>query len=136
MGSNKLFAPGKIGNCVTKNRIIMAPMGNINMADTTGRPMPKMIEYFLERARGGTGLIITGLVPVSYGIDPTVSEANNTTIFPRIDGGARPQLVGWRDLVAGVHAYDARLFIQLTAGLGRVGSPEAALHGKIPKSAS
>ncbi|MGE5380092.1 MAG: FAD-dependent oxidoreductase [Methylocystaceae bacterium] len=136
MDSSKLFSPGHIGRCETKNRIIMAPMGNINMADTTGRPLPKMIEYFRERARGGTGLIITGLVPIAYGIDPTISEANNTTIFPRIDGGARPQLVGWRDLAAAVHAYDTRLFIQLTAGLGRVGSPETALQGKIPKSAS
>lgn len=114
----------------------MAPMGNINMADPIGRPLPKMIEYFIERARGGTGLLITGLIPVSFGIDPTVSEDNDTTYFPRIDGSSRTRLAGFRDLAAGVHAFDCRLFIQLTAGLGRVGSPEAMLKGKILKSAS
>lgn len=133
---DKLFAPGWIGKCKVKNKIIMAPMGNINMADPIGRPLPKMIEYFTERAKGGAGLLITGLVPVSQGIDPTVSEDSDTTYFPRIDGSSRTRLSGWRDLTAAVHSYDAKLFVQLTAGMGRVGSPECALKGKIPKSAS
>ena len=132
----KLFEPGNIGKCKLKNRIIMAPMGNINMADPIGRPLQKMVDYFTERAKGGTGLLITGLIPISYYIDPTVSEDNDTTYFPRIDGSSRTRLSGWRDLAASVHAYDSKLFIQLTAGLGRVGSPECALKGKLPKSAS
>jgi 2-enoate reductase len=136
MEYNKIFEPGKIGKCKLKNKIIMAPMGNINMADPIGRPLPKMIDYFVERAKGGTGLLITGLIPVSYGIDPTVSEDNDTTYFPRIDGSSRTRLSGWRDLTSGVHSYDSKIFIQLTAGLGRVGSPEAALKGKMLKSAS
>lgn len=136
MDYKHIFEPGKIGKCKLKNRIVMAPMGNINMADPIGRPLPKMIDYFVERAKGGTGLLITGLIPVSYGIDPTVSEDNDTTYFPRIDGSSRTRLSGWRDLSAGVHSYDAKIFIQLTAGLGRVGSPEPALKGKILKSAS
>ncbi|HEY8391991.1 MAG TPA: FAD-dependent oxidoreductase [Capillibacterium sp.] len=136
MRYQKMFEPGTIGQCKLKNRIIMAPMGNINMCDPIGRPLPKMIDYFVERAKGGTGLLITGLVPVSYGIDPSVSEENDTTYFPRIDGSSRTRLGGWRDLVAGVHAYDAKIFIQLTAGMGRVGSPEPLLKGKLLKSAS
>ena len=136
MLNDKLFASGNIGRCNLKNRIVMAPMGNINMADPIGRPLPKMIDYFAERAKGGTGLIITGLVPVSYGVDPTVSEDNDTTYFPRIDGSSRTRLAGWRDIAAAVHAYDAKIFIQLTAGLGRVGSPEPFLKGKLLKSAS
>lgn len=136
MKYNNIFEPGEIGKLNLKNRIIMAPMGNINMADPIGKPTQKMIDYFLERARGGTGLLITGLVPVSYGIDPTVSEDNDTTYFPRIDASSRTRLSGWRDLAAGVHAYDAKVFVQLTAGMGRVGSPEVALKGKILKSAS
>ena len=136
MNYDKLFTPSKIGSCKIKNRIVMAPMGNINMADPIGRPSQKMIDYFVERAKGGTGLIITGLIPVSYNIDPTVSEDNDTTYFPRIDGSSRTRLSGWRDLTSGVHSYGAKIFIQLTAGLGRVGSPEPALKGKILKSAS
>jgi 2-enoate reductase len=95
-----------------------------------------MIEYFIERAKGGAGLLITGLVPVSYGIDPTLSEENNTTYFPRIDGSSRTRLCGWIDLTSGVKPYGAKIFIQLSAGLGRVGSPEPALKGKILRSAS
>lgn len=38
MEYNKLFEQGNIGKCSLKNRIIMAPMGNINMADPIGRP--------------------------------------------------------------------------------------------------
>ena len=136
MRKDPLFTPGTIGTMNLKNRIIMAPMGNINMADPIGRPLSKMIEYFAARARGGTGALITGLIPVSFGIDPTVSEDNDTTYFPRIDGSSRTRMAGWRDLVSAIHPYDCKIIIQLTAGLGRVGSPEAALKGKILKSAS
>lgn len=136
MEYNRLFESGNIGKVKLKNRIIMAPMGNINMADPIGRPLSKMIEYFKERAKGGTGLLITGLIPVSYGIDPTVSEDNDTTYFPRIDSSSRTRLAGWRDLTSAVHSYDSKIFIQLTAGLGRVGSPEPMLKGKLLKSAS
>ncbi|MDW7733080.1 MAG: FAD-dependent oxidoreductase [Methanolobus sp.] len=136
MAFEKLFGQDSIGKCRLKNRIIMAPVGNINMADPSGRPLNKMIEYFIERAKGGAGLLITGLVPVSYGIDPTISEENNTTYFPRIDGSSRTRLSGWRDLTAGVKPYGSKIFIQLSAGLGRVGSPEPALKGKILRSSS
>lgn len=136
MAFEKLFEQDHIGDCKLKNRIIMAPVGNINMADPSGRPMNKMIDYFIERAKGGTGLLITGLVPVSYGIDPTISEENGTTYFPRIDGSSRTRLSGWRDLTAGVKPYGSKIFIQLSAGLGRVGSPEPALKGKVLRSSS
>ncbi|MDR3644584.1 MAG: NADH:flavin oxidoreductase, partial [Clostridia bacterium] len=95
-----------------------------------------MIDYFALRAKGGTGLLITGLIPVSYGVDPTVSEDNDTSYFPRIEGSSRTRLSGWRDLAAAAHAFDSKIFIQLTAGLGRVGSPEPFLKGKLLKSAS
>ena len=136
MGRDILFEPIHIGNCKIKNRLVMAPMGNINMADPIGRPLNKMIEYFGLRAKGGCGLLITGLVPVSYGIDHTVEEDNDTTYFPRIDGSSRTRMSGWRDLTSKVHAYDSKIFMQLTAGLGRVGSPESFLKGKMLKSAS
>ncbi|HEY5561494.1 MAG TPA: hypothetical protein VIK72_06995 [Clostridiaceae bacterium] len=55
MEFEKIFEQGSIGKCKLKNRIIMAPMGNTNMADPIGRPLTKMIEYFTERAKGGLG---------------------------------------------------------------------------------
>jgi 2-enoate reductase len=115
---------------------VMGPLGNISMAEEMGRPSNKMIEYFAERARGGAGLLTSGLIPFSQGVDPTVTERANKTYFPRIDS-SHTVISGWRDLAEVTHAYSARFFIQLTAGLGRVGSPESLLTKyKMPISSS
>ena len=63
----------------------MGPMGNLNMCEESGRPNDKMLQYFFARAKGGTGLLTTGLIPVSHGIDPTVTEVDDLSLFPRID---------------------------------------------------
>ncbi|HZK33337.1 MAG TPA: FAD-dependent oxidoreductase [Tissierellaceae bacterium] len=133
---NSIFNPIEINRLKIKNRLVMAPMGNISMCDETGRPSDQMIDYFVERAKGGVGLITTGLVPVSQGIDPTVVEPGGLTYFPRIDR-SRSVFAGWRDLAAGVHNHGSKIFIQLTPGLGRVGNPQCLLTlKKLPKSAS
>ena len=78
----------------------------------------------------------TGLIPVSHGIDPTVTEVDDLSLFPRIDH-ARTVFAGWRDLAQGVHAYGSKIFIQITPGLGRVGPPTCVMtKHKIPVSAS
>ncbi|GAB1481990.1 FAD-dependent oxidoreductase [Treponema sp.] len=131
-----MFSPIKINSLMIKNRLVMAPMGNISMAEETGRPNTKMVEYFTARAKGGVGLITSGLVPVSHGIDPTVTELGELSYFPRIDR-SRTVFAGWRDIAERCHAHGARFFIQLTPGLGRVGSPECLLNKyKLPVSAS
>jgi 2-enoate reductase len=131
-----LFSPIQVNSVKIKNRIVMGPMGNVSMADETGRPGSKMIHYFAERARGGAGLITTGLVPVTFAVDPSLLEPGNLAYLPRIDG-SRTVFAGWRDLAESVHAYGARLFIQLTPGVGRVGSPECVLkRHRLPVSAS
>ena len=131
-----MFSPININRLTIKNRLVMGPMGNIDMAEETGRPSQKMISYFAERARGGVGLITSGLVPVSYGIDSTVKEVGDLSYFPRIDR-TRTVFSGWREIASGVHAFGAHFFIQLTAGLGRVGNPQCLLtQFKLPVSAS
>ncbi len=131
-----MFSPLQVNSVKIKNRLVMGPMGNISMAEETGRPNTKMIQYFTERAKGGVGLITSGLVPVSHGLDPTVTERNNLSYFPRIDG-ARTRFAGWRDIAERCHGYGAKFFIQLTPGLGRVGSPECLINKfKLPLSAS
>ena len=133
---DRLFSPIKINRLTIKNRIVMAPMGNIDMCEETGRPDDMMLQYFFARAKGGCGLITTGLIPVSHGIDTTVTELDGLTYFPRIDR-SRTVMPGWRDLAQGVHAYGSRIFVQLTAGLGRVGNPQCLLtQKKLPVSAS
>lgn len=131
-----LFSPIQVNRTTIKNRIVMAPMGNLQMAEETGRPGQKMLDYFFARAKGGTGLLTTGLIPVSHGIDNTVTESGELSYFPRIDR-TRTVYGGWRDLSQGVHAYGSRIFVQLTAGLGRVGAPMCVLsEHKFPGSAS
>ena len=133
---SSIFTPIKINNCEIKNRIVMAPMGNIDMAEETGRPNQMMLKYFEARARGGVGLITTGLVPVSYGIDKSLIELGDLTYFPRIDR-TRTVYPAWRDLAMLCHAHDAKVFVQLTPGLGRVGNPQCLItQHSFPRSAS
>lgn len=133
---DRIFSPVRVNRTVLKNRIVMAPMGNLQMCEETGRPGQKMLDYFFERAKGGAGLLTTGLVPVSHGLDNTVSEPDKLSYFPRIDR-SRTTYSGWRDLAQGVHAYGSKIFIQVTAGMGRVGSPTCLLSmHKLPGSAS
>ncbi len=132
----ELFSPIKVNKTVIKNRVVMGPMGNLMMCEETGRPNQKMLEYFFARAKGGVGLLTTGLIPVSHGIDPTVTEAGDRSMFPRIDK-YRTVFAGWRDLAQGVHAYGSKMFVQITPGLGRVGPPTCFItKHKLPRSAS
>jgi 2-enoate reductase len=133
---DSMFSPIKINRTTIKNRIVMAPMGNIDMCEETGRPNDKMLQYFFARAKGGTGLLTTGLIPISHGIDHSITELGKLSYFPRIDR-SRTVLSGWRDLAQGVHAYGSKIFVQLTPGLGRVGNPQCLINEfKFPVSAS
>ena len=50
-----MFSPIRINRLTLKNRLVMAPMGNIDMCEETGRPNDKMLQYFFARARGEIG---------------------------------------------------------------------------------
>lgn len=133
---DSMFSPISINSVTVKNRIVMAPMGNIDMCEETGRPNDKMLQYFFARAKGGAGLITTGLIPVSHGIDNSITEMGKLSYFPRIDRSRTVQS-GWRDLAQGCHSFGSRIFIQLTPGLGRVGNPQCLVNElKFPNSAS
>lgn len=131
-----LFSPVQVNRLHLKNRIVMGPMANFNMAEEFGRPNDKMVQYFVERARGGVGLITSGLIPVGADADPTLTEADGRSYFPRITGG-RTVFSGWRELAESIHSHGAHFFIQLTPGMGRVGDPESLLKKhRLPVSAS
>lgn len=133
---DSMFSPIRVNRMTIKNRLVMAPMGNISMCDETGRPSAKMLKYFEERAKGGVGLITTGLVPVSFHIDKSLIENGNLTYFPRIDR-SRTVFAGWRDLAMMCHAHGSKIFIQLTPGLGRVGNPQCLTNRlEMPRSSS
>ena len=131
-----IFSPIRVNRMTIKNRVVMAPMGNLMMCEEYGRPSEKMIRYFVARAKGGVGLITSGLIPISDKIDPTVTEVGGKVMMPRISP-ARTLMSGWRDLAQQCHGYGSRFFIQLTPGLGRVGPPTCLVQQtKFPVSAS
>lgn len=131
-----LFSPIQVNSVSLKNRIVMGPLGNVNMVEETGRPGTKMVQFLTERAKGGAGLLTSGMVPVSYNVEASLTEPGNLTMLPRIDR-SRTVFSKWRELAENIHAHGARFFIQLSPGVGRVGSPECLVKKfRLPVSAS
>jgi len=61
MGMNKsnwkLLEPIKVGRMLLRNRMVMAPMETMHN-HTDGSVSPNTIDYYVERAKGGVGLIV------------------------------------------------------------------------------
>lgn len=114
----KLFTPVKIGSCEIKNRFAMAPMGPLGLADAEGGFNQRGIDYYTERAKGGTGLIITGVTFVDneveeHGMPNCPCPTHNPVQFVRTG----------RELTERIHAYGAKVFLQMSGGFGRVTIP-------------
>jgi len=120
-----LFKPIQIGKVEIKNRIAMAPMGIGGLTNTDGSPGPRAIEYYMERVRGNVGLIITSNFKVENDVDPL--PLNFMLVSPS-------SLGPFAELTEVAHAFGTKIFVQLTAGFGRVASPRM-LRG-LPVSAS
>ena len=108
----KLFEPGKIGKLSIKNRILMCPMGVGGLEEPQGGLSQRGIDYYVARAKGGTGLIITGLTRVSREIEPPLED--------KLIIDSKTCVTWLSELAEAVHDYGAKVAIQLTAGLGRV----------------
>lgn len=108
----KLFEPGKIGKLSIKNRILMCPMGVGGLEEPQGGLSQRGIDYYVARAKGGTGLIITGLTRVSREIEPPLED--------KLIIDSKTCVTWLNELAEAVHDYGAKIAIQLTAGLGRV----------------
>lgn len=118
MKYQNLFTPTKIGNVVLKNRFAMAPMGPLGLSDREGGFNQRGIDYYTERARGGTGLIITGVTFADGEVEKhhmpgTPCATYNPTHFVRTG----------KELTERVHAYGSRIFLQMSGGFGRVSIP-------------
>lgn len=115
----KLFEPIKIGNCEIKNRFAMAPMGPLGLGRSDGGFNQRGIDYYTERAKGGTGLIITGVTFVDNEIEKhAMANLPCSTLNPI-------QFIRTaREMTERIHAYDAKVFLQMSGGFGRVAIPE------------
>lgn len=115
---SNLFEPVFIGSCKIKNRFAMAPMGPLGLGDAEGGFNQRGIDYYTERAKGGTGLIITGVTFV----DNTV-EKHDMPSCPCSTWNSTHFIRTAREMTERIHAYDAKIFLQLSAGFGRVTIP-------------
>jgi 2-enoate reductase len=121
----KLFEPITIGKLTLKNRISMAPLGMMAMADACGGFSENAQEYYIERAKGGTGLIITGITNVNYNEMPSLlmpCATYNPLMFARSCAPMNER----------IHAYDTRIFLQLTGGFGRAAIPQLMTKAIAP----
>ncbi|MBW9174032.1 FAD-dependent oxidoreductase [Clostridium estertheticum] len=116
-----LFTPFKIGKTEIKNRIVMCPMGGTSLIED-GKFNEPTAKFYLERAKGGVGLIIPGIAPVQdvWGRGNWLNEARSEFLGPV------------KELMKEIHKYDTKLFMQLGAGIGRTLPITSGIH--VPDS--
>ena len=108
---DSLFTPWNIGNVEIKNRIVMCPMGGTSLFgwfELGGCHFDKeAAKLFLERANNNVGLIIPGIAPLR---DTFWGKWlwQNPKMFEEL-----------KEFMDEIHKTGAKLFIQLTAGMGR-----------------
>ena len=114
MGNYDIFnTPYKIGNVEIPNRFAVIPMTMGGLAyDEDGGFSENLIHYFELRAQGGFGLIIPGAISTDAVVDPYSALGPVPTVTP---GWAR----GARELTKRVHNAGAKIFAQISMGLGR-----------------
>jgi 2,4-dienoyl-CoA reductase-like NADH-dependent reductase (Old Yellow Enzyme family)/thioredoxin reductase len=126
----KLFEPFQLKGLLLRNRIVMASMGT-NLADPQGFVTDEMVSYYVERAKGGAGLIITELVTVDF--------PSGNAIERQLSIDDDKYIPGLKRLAAQVKKYGSRIFIQLNHAGNRAkpqitGVPFPVSASNVPSS--
>lgn len=118
-----LFTPWKIRDLEIKNRIVLCPMGGTSLfgwMELTGNHFDKeAAKFFLEKANNNVGLIITGIAPIK------------STYMGQWLWQNKKMFVELKSFMDEIHKTGAKLFIQITAGMGRswaIPTPLVPLH--------
>ena len=118
-----LFTPWKIGNVEIKNRIVLCPMGGTSLfgwMEHTGNHFDKeAAKFFLEKAKNNVGLIIPGIAPIK------------STFMGQWLYKNKKMFEELREFMTEIHKTGAKLFVQITAGMGRswaIPTPLVMLH--------
>ena len=124
MDHSALFTPFSVGRMRVKNRIGMSPMGT-NSAFTNGRKDEQEVDYFIERAKGGTGIIFMGCQMLNERVAQGSMEGylDSFTVLPSLTS-----------VCDGVHRYGAKIVCQISPGTGRNAFPDT--FGNPPISSS
>jgi len=108
-----LGSPLQIGKLTVKNRFCMAPVGGGQHHLPGGGLKDETIQYLVERAKGGFGLIVTGAIAADCTVDPY------TGIGPAILQNPDAFKMTATELNERASAYGTKIFAQITMGLGR-----------------
>lgn len=120
-----LLTPYHIGNLEIKNRVIMSPMNIGALNNSDGSISERGINYFVERAKGGVGMITTGSVRVTREF-----ERSKDTIPLWMAFADHKIHTGWiNELAERCHDYDCKVAVQLTIGGGRQAGAFSQEHG-------
>lgn len=111
-----LNSPFAIGKVKIKNRFVMAPTTTGAYLAPDGSFSKEGIEYFVRRAQGGMGLVQTGALMTDYKIDEPGALGPSFMTTP---ASRQAFIVSSAALLARLEAYGAKMFIQISAGLGR-----------------
>ncbi len=118
-----LFTPWKIGTVEIKNRIVLCPMGGTSLfgwMEHTGNHFDKeAAKFFIEKAQNNVGLIIPGIAPIK-------STFMNQWLYQN-----KKMFKDLKEFMDEIHKTGAKLFVQITAGMGRswaIPTPLVMLH--------
>ena len=104
MDYKMLFSPMKIGNTEIKNRVVMAPMC-MGFGQFDGKVTDIMADHYVERAKGGVGLIITEITRIN---DVTCASS-----FGQMALTHDSQIAPLKNMVDRIHSYGAKIFVEL-----------------------
>ena len=114
-----LFQPVRIGKLELKNRFMMAPVGPLGLGDADGAFNQRGIDYYVERAKGGTGLICTGVTFADFTV-----EEHSCPGVPVPTRNPHQFIRTGKEMTERIHAYGSKILLQLSGGFGRVSIPE------------
>lgn len=104
MDYKMLLSPAKIGNLELKNRVVMAPMC-MGFGQFNGKVTPTMEDYYVERAKGGVGLIITEIT--------RVNDMTGASSFGQLALSHDYQIEPLKRMVDRVHSYGTKIMVEL-----------------------
>lgn len=122
MQFNAMFQPIMIGNVRVRNRFVMPPMGT-NLANNDGSLSQRSIDYYVERAKGGFGIVTIEVTAV----DPLGKSIPNEPGLWCDD-----QIEDYKRMISECHKYGAKVSVQLHHA-GRETTPEK-IGGNAPQA--
>ncbi|MDP9859463.1 2-enoate reductase [Olsenella profusa DSM 13989] len=112
----KLFEPITVRKTTFKNRIAFAPLGMVMMSDSRGGFSQRAQDYYVERAKGGTGLVMSGVTLGSY--DEMCAFATPCAAYDPVWFAKTTWSMNER-----IHAFNSTMFLQVSGGFGRAMMP-------------